>query len=159
MERSAKLEEAAFFLELMKRAAEKRPFSYFLSAFLSAARSVLQYAHRETEVNPTAWKWYADAMAGSMLFQFFKEERNLNIHERPVAPTGHYVMLAETGRFQARFSGEAPAVQAVAPSRPNMRTFYIADWQPETVEEVSDRYLAELRKLIEEGVRLGYVSP
>jgi hypothetical protein len=44
-----KIEEAEYFLEGMRQATEARPFQFELSAFLSAARSALQYALKEAK--------------------------------------------------------------------------------------------------------------
>src|SRR5271166_4284403 len=53
-----KLEEARHFLERMRQAAEPKAFQYELSAFLSAARSALQYALKEATTKTGGQKWY-----------------------------------------------------------------------------------------------------
>src|SRR5690348_16558935 len=62
----------------------EREFRYILSAFLSAARSVLQYARKEVESDPQKLKWYDDLMAHSRELPYFKDKRNTNIHRHPL---------------------------------------------------------------------------
>ena len=67
----------------MKNNAEKPEFKYYLSAFLSAARSVLQYSF--TEANKQHKKgWYEGQVTGNKILKFFKCQRNINIHRHSV---------------------------------------------------------------------------
>ena len=80
-----KLHEARYFRRWMERnASDRLSFTYELSAFLTAARTVLQYLHRECchlgEPN-----WYESQMANGTL-RFFKDQRDVNIHAKPVEP-------------------------------------------------------------------------
>jgi hypothetical protein len=58
-------------------------FEYNLSAFLSASRSILQYALEECKINGNQ-KWCVDYLNSSEVIAFFKDKRNINIHEVPV---------------------------------------------------------------------------
>ncbi len=59
MREASKLGEAEYFLSEMARVYENhRLFQYNLSAFLSAARSVLQYACKEATSRPGGQAWY-----------------------------------------------------------------------------------------------------
>src|SRR5436309_11754921 len=60
-------------------------FTRELSAFMSAARSVLRYALEEAKLKPGGQHWYDQAMAGPLL-SFFKDKRDISIHKRPVDP-------------------------------------------------------------------------
>ncbi len=82
-----KLEEARHFLERMRQATEPKGFQYELSAFLSAARSALQYALEEAKSKTGGQKWYDDAVKSLPLVSFFKEKRDLSVHEAPVIPS------------------------------------------------------------------------
>jgi hypothetical protein len=64
-------------------------FRYELSAFLSAARSVLQYAFEEATTKPNGRQWYEAQVSGSAVLKFFKDKRDLNIHVEPVRPSRH----------------------------------------------------------------------
>jgi len=67
-----------------RNASNRQSFTYELSAFLTAARSVLQYLHRECSRLGDA-HWYDSNVADPTL-RFFKDRRDLNIHARPVEP-------------------------------------------------------------------------
>lgn len=79
-----KFEEARFFLGCMASCTENPDFRYYLSAFLSAARSVLQYTHTEA-MKQQKQCWYDQQVGGNKILDFFKCQRNINIHERPTA--------------------------------------------------------------------------
>jgi hypothetical protein len=60
-----KIGEAKFFLSRMEESVEDRvEFRYYLSAFLSAARSVLQYAKEESSKKGRQ-QWYDETVAGN----------------------------------------------------------------------------------------------
>src|SRR5438552_4545066 len=85
MHEKAKVSEAEFFLTCLQRSASSGDkFHYFLSAFLSAARSALQYALEEARTKGSQ-SWYESAMRTSPILRFFKDKRDINIHQRPVA--------------------------------------------------------------------------
>src|SRR5437773_1982245 len=86
MHERAKLTEASHFLERM-HAERGYPagFTLELSAFMGAARSVLQYAGREAKLKPGGQQWYDQTMANPLLC-FFRDMRNNSIHEVPLKP-------------------------------------------------------------------------
>src|SRR4030067_3783407 len=82
-----KICEAKFFLERMEESVHDRvAFRYYLSAFLSSARSVLQYAREESK-NTGGLDWYDTTVARSDVLGFFKDKRDVNIHGEPVNPS------------------------------------------------------------------------
>lgn len=90
MHEQAKLNETEYFLRGMQREKnEPDHFRYELSAFLSAARSVLQYACKEAESKQGGQKWYDQHMQDRVL-RFFRKERNLDIHKRPTRSNAEY---------------------------------------------------------------------
>lgn len=87
MHEAAKLDEAEYFLKRMASVAEDRnAHTYNLSAFLSAARSVLQFALEEAESKPGGQAWYCSQVTGIPVVKFFKDRRDVNIHTEPVRP-------------------------------------------------------------------------
>ncbi len=95
-----KLEEAKYFYtKMIDEQENKGAFIYNLSAFLSAARSVLQYALKEASTKPGGQKWYDNLMISSPVLKFFKDERDLNIHTEPILPKAHYTLHAEGGVY------------------------------------------------------------
>ena len=64
MNEQYKIGEAKFFLTRMEESLHDREaFRYYMSAFLTAARSVIQYAREETRSNGRQ-KWYDETIAG-----------------------------------------------------------------------------------------------
>jgi hypothetical protein len=84
-----KLREARFFLNKMieqeKLAfGDKEPFDFYLSAFLSAARTVDYRLRHEQETTYPAWRKAWDASLGSAgqgLIKFMIDDRNVEVHE------------------------------------------------------------------------------
>jgi hypothetical protein len=65
-----KIGEARFFLARMKESISDRvAFRYYLSAFLSAARSVLQYAKEESR-SKGRQEWYDETVAGNDVLSY-----------------------------------------------------------------------------------------
>jgi hypothetical protein len=61
-----KIQEAEYFYDQMKVNEEKADvFKYNLSAFLSAARSALQFALKEAETKSGGIQWYDSVMTGN----------------------------------------------------------------------------------------------
>src|ERR1051325_3352821 len=99
-----KLQEARYFYtKMIDEQQNKDKFLYNLSAFLSAARSVLQYAKEEVKNKPSGQNWYDNLMNSSRILKFFKDKRDLNIHEKPIHTKAHYILHADTGGFLASF--------------------------------------------------------
>lgn len=95
-----KLREALFFLEQMseqegRAVGDREPFDFYLSAFLSACRTVdYRLRHEQSAVYP-AWrkKWDTGLKATeSELVKFMVDDRNIEVHEsgssRAVKPEG-----------------------------------------------------------------------
>lgn len=85
-----KLEEAKYFFNQMKNNIKNRQaLEYNLSAFLSSARSILYFMEKEFKNE----NWFANItnkfnsyLKKDVNFKYFKEKRNLTIHEKPVIP-------------------------------------------------------------------------
>ncbi|MGD0200917.1 MAG: hypothetical protein ABSD27_09230, partial [Bryobacteraceae bacterium] len=59
MHEATKISEAQFFLGKMSEAREEETaYRYYASAFLTAARSILQYAHEESQAKPSGQAWF-----------------------------------------------------------------------------------------------------
>ena len=81
-----KLEEARYFLQRMRDEHETpRHFRFELSAFLGAARSVLQYALEEAKGKAGGKRWYDQMVAQEPILTYFKDKRDANIHSAPVS--------------------------------------------------------------------------
>lgn len=79
-----KLSEAEFFydsLAEMQRKGDKQKFTYFTSAFTSAARSILQYCYEYDKKRDSRTTSYQSLIAQVTLKSKFADIRNANIHE------------------------------------------------------------------------------
>ncbi len=150
-----KLEEAAYFLSRMYAERENRThFRYEFSAFLSAARSVLQLALEQVKLTPGGPDWYQAAIAREPLISMFKDLRDSNIHERPVQPPVVHTVFASD---YVNHSDEEEEERIIPHSHVTHQRRYTLDgWSgPESVEELSTQYLESLRSLVADGVVSG----
>lgn len=95
MHEAEKIKEAGYFLTLLHaKQNEPNEFPHLLSAFLAAARSVTQYALKEADTTPkssppSAGKQWYDQQISSPAYAvlaFLRDERNKDIHVKPVSP-------------------------------------------------------------------------
>lgn len=152
MHEREKLKEAKYFYSRMKEEQEQEDrdsFKYNLSAFLSAARSVLMYARKEARTKRKGLKWYDDWINRSPILRFLGEKRHVDIHEEPIKPRADIeVTLTETvyvsesisiehrdknGKLISQYSSEEPKLK---PKKPNSSvesktTFRFNDWMKE----------------------------
>jgi hypothetical protein len=85
MHEQAKIEEARYFSEQLSALVNERDkFKFSLSAFLSAARSALQYACKEAKDKAGGQAWYDGQVTAKPVVKFFKDKRNVSIHEKSV---------------------------------------------------------------------------
>ncbi len=90
MHENLKLKEAEYFYSQMLKENNKYDyFTYNLSAFLSAARSVLQYALKEAKNKSEGQLWYKYHRNSSVYLKFFTDKRNFSIHQGPIKPSKH----------------------------------------------------------------------
>lgn len=151
MERKKKkLDEAKYFYDRMVEVQKteiqhnREYFVYNFSAFLSAARSVLQYMCKEIDrkkdpaARQEAKKWYEGKMAASPNLQYFKGKRDINIHTTPIMPIGHIVAIGSSVSFRYSFSARL---------KPDKEVLHLCRI-----------YLAELEEFLNEGVSKGYIT-
>lgn len=172
MHENAKLDEARYFYTRMcQEAGNKLPFCYNLSAFLSAARSVLQYALEEAMCGNKQC-WYDQHMKKCKTLTFFKDRRDFNIHAAPVEVLQRVcaevqfswsVLLSESVQVHGSTSpdsSEETEKQAL-PSRPTPQPvqYSFQEWSGhEDVLTLCTTYLQELEEIVDEGIRLGILT-
>jgi hypothetical protein len=174
-----KIREAEFFYALAwdeERKINDNPdrFKWFLSAFLSAARSVLQYAHKEAagESVPTPhtpcsstfrWEkggqlWYENAMKSPVL-QYFKEKRNVNIHAQPIEAIKEISLAIEESIWMDAMP-PLPGMVGGPVTVTASDKYKFADWSgSEGILTLCDAYLHELRAFVLDGQARGLLSP
>jgi len=110
-----KLLEAEYFLTQMEeKRADRAPFKYSLSAFLSAARSVTLYAQKAFKRVPGFEEWYAQKrkeMDGDPAMRFFLEARNIALKQEHV-PTRAQIDMTLTSTVDITCSVEAVLIRA-----------------------------------------------
>ena len=177
MHENLKLAETEYFLNNMtEHENDPSEFHFLLSAFLSAARSVLQYALEEVKGNPQAQQWYEAKIAGSNILKFFKGKRDINIHQEPVQTNQHItIALKETVHISeavrvviTRGDGTTETHNSTGAASPpkqeeskSLRSskYFFNDWSgTEDVVTLCHAYAAELRNLVTEGVANNYIS-
>ncbi|MCX5735664.1 MAG: hypothetical protein NTW68_15270 [candidate division NC10 bacterium] len=177
MHEREKLREANYFLERMEASVDTPDaFLYELSAFLSAARSVLQYAYDETGARLDGRQWYEKKVSGNVVLKFFKDKRDVNIHSEPVrlsreiavSDTAH-IGISESIRIEIQRSDGTVEIrehkEAPHPHEPqeeiaetNIR-YVFGDWSGhEDVIDLSRQYLTALESFVAEGSRNGIIS-
>jgi len=178
MHEQTKLAEARYFhSRMLAELNDRERFTYNLSAFLSSARSVLQYACKEAKTRTGGQQWYDNHMAASPVLSFFRDKRDINIHFEPLKPAQHTnVALTTTVRLSASVSithldGNGNVLYQSPPEtrEPELRTpdtppvvttqYTFADWTgSEDIVTLSQMYLDELQRVVEDGIRNGFLT-
>jgi hypothetical protein len=177
MNEEHKLSEARYFYDRMLSETDNREaFRNDLSAFISAARSVLQYAREEAKTKLNGLSWYDAQVSTSSVLSFFKDQRDINIHVQPfqvsqhtsmeitdtihMTESIHIKMFNEKGELIGESSSE-PAPAAQRPAIPAVVTnkFTFSDWTgSEDVPQLCKAYLNELRRIVTDGQNKGFLT-
>lgn len=179
MHEKEKLEEAKYFYHRMIEKKENiSHFKYNLSAFLSSARSVLQYALKEAKTKEGGRMWYNNFVSNNPVLGFFKGKRNINIHTKPIQPqVERNIMIKETihtseaisivvkdkdgnviGEHNSSGEHETNSRQpeSVVVSGTNYK---FDDWNgSEDVLILSQIYIQKLEDLVKEGIQKRFIA-
>jgi hypothetical protein len=186
MNEKSKLEEAKYFYsKMLSEQNTRNAFAFNLSAFLSAARSVLQYALKEASQKSGGQGWYDKLMNSSPELKFLKDERDLNIHEKPAHPKAQYILHAETGGYitmfgsismtvydkdgnikqqsQSETNSDAPQItpSKIAPTNPipNEVKYYFDAWPgKEDILTLGKKCIEAVEYAIEDGIKKGFIT-
>jgi len=179
MHEEGKLQEASHFLGQMRSSLEDpEVFRYNLSAFLSAGRSVAQYALKEAQTKPGGQVWYDRFVTQDKLMGFFASRRDANIHDQPVQLDGHVDVYVKDAAYLSeravveKFDREGNLVEVVEGEAPKPATdtewspdlafvlhYRFVDWEGnEEIPELCERYLAVLKRLVVDGRARGMLS-
>jgi hypothetical protein len=180
----AKFREAAYFLGTMKSSIHDRTaFVYNFSAFITAARSVVQYALDECPKNTPARTWYDTYISNTDMIRYFKDKRDINIHEEPVVPSAAYhvcstIPLSISGTCSvsvlardnygnlveketaASHAAEEAIARPVPPppvgSTESVR-YFLPDRNTENLVDLGERYINELIAFLAAGRAAGHI--
>lgn len=190
MNKDRKLREARYFLDRLTVAAadDSEGLPFLVSAFLSAARSVLQYALREmggTSViecracgEPLACAdcgqpqtraarspgiaWYEQRVGSRDVLRFMKATRDFEIHERParIRTDAIIEVAGRTLRVGSSDSEGRVVVTSVGGMPFTQRpSHHFAGWPGgETVEELCAQYLSEVEALVADARAKGFLA-
>lgn len=180
MKEARKLAAAQRFLDHMKAAVTDRPaLEDYLSAFLAAARSVLDYALGEASSKPGGRHWYDTQIKMHAVVCFLRDERDDDIHEIPVSPSEQvnvfaYELIKVGGNERTQLVGDGAVAESSSASRDDIPTargnetpgatiwvsLHFKRWPgPEDVLTLCTEYLAELRRIVAEGQQQGFLTP
>jgi hypothetical protein len=185
MHEESKVAEADYFLKGIAGAVDDpNATRYQASAFLTAARSVLQYAREEAMTRAGGQQWYDDAVVRDPLVKCLKDHRDINVHERPLPMRTHTtievgaavltfqstlaatIIRGATGEQEHRVikdpvSSSAPPVRVSLQADANPRYAYeFKDWPgSEDLLTLCRRYLDEIKRIVVDGRSRGFLTP
>jgi hypothetical protein len=171
MHEEIKLNEARYFYSLMLQEINSRENFYFiLSAFFSASRSVLQYAFDEAKTKRRGQQWYDNYLTHHIVLSFFRDKRNIIIHEHPLRPAQHItesltipihlsasvtiIHRDANGNVLSQLIPGIPESEVRESDTPPAVTiqYKFGDWNgTDDVLTLSELYLNELRHFVDDG--------
>ncbi|HHT9119823.1 MAG TPA: hypothetical protein ACFYD3_04665 [Candidatus Hypogeohydataceae bacterium YC41] len=174
-----KIKEAEYFYNRMIKKAQEDSdaFKYNLSAFLAAARSVLQFAQKEVQNKPEGQRWYESVVKNEVV-SFFKNKRNINIHKEPVkvlkdthiscqpvslslSLSASIIIRDKDGNitYGSKSKPEPPKIKKEEKPTEVTYRYRFDDWAGiEDVPTLCCRYLDELRTIVADGQKKGFLS-
>ncbi len=172
-----KIEEAKFFYSQMIKEKENRDnLKHNLSAFISSARSVLQYALKEAQSKNGGQNWYDTQIINGKVILFFKDKRDINIHIEPISvrkdtdirlfETIHVsesisiVLRDPNGNVKEQYSSESKPLKTIE-SEPSIieEKYRFDDWVgSEDVFILCQEYLNELEAIVADGKSKNFLS-
>jgi hypothetical protein len=180
MNEREKIQQAEYCLAQLAQGQDNlEEFKYKLSAFLSPGRTVLQYALNEAKKkDQTAGRaWYDQRLAQSVVLRFFRDMRNLDIHEKPVpVHKASEVGISASLHFRASLAfvmrgpsgevvseGSSPDQENPVPTAPGevvvKHRFKFAAWRgPEDILSLCAIYLNELKAFVADGQTKGWLT-
>jgi len=168
-----------FYSQMSANFNDREKFTYNLSGFLSSARSVLQYALEEAKGRSGGQVWYDRRVSASNILSFFKDKRNVNIHDEPVRPIQNAsvritakigisvsvsaVVRDANGNIKSQSSSETPQQEAQSqttekPASLEVR-YLFSDWTgAEDIMTLCQKYIGELDYFVNDGIEQGFLT-
>ena len=155
-----KVEEASYFLSNMKQTfKDDEYFSYNLSAFLSAARSITFYMQKQYKHKNSFSEWYCQKqiiMSADSELQYLNKARVEDVHKTPVK-TGatriiNFTIDAILVERNVKVGGQEEKVEHKSDKKDNVETIrrFFINYEHEDVVSFSERQLKKLDQLVEE---------
>jgi len=152
---NSKIAEAEFFYSQLKDAEiqeDKEKFTYYVSAFTSSTRSVLQYCLEFDKVRDSAVSVYNRLLANVTLKQKFKDIRDTNIHRQSLVTTGVSTDSILIELEVVSNNGEQIVNENIIEENEDCTKYYFVgdDYFDEalTIENQSREYLKQIRDFV-----------
>ncbi|MFN2453017.1 MAG: hypothetical protein ABR577_02225 [Pyrinomonadaceae bacterium] len=177
MHERQKISESEYFYSRMKvEVNDPEAFKFNLSAFLSAARSVLQYALEEAKIMRGGEAWYSGQVNSSKVAKFFKDRRDINIHQKPIALSQSITIeevlrVSESGSITKIDEQDSVTTENFPPTTSFLAedsqdgnstkfSYSFPEW-PSTNDALSlcDIYLSELKAIVQNGINNKFLTP
>ncbi len=177
MHEQNKLDEARHFLAGMMAAVDDpTSFRFELSAFLSSARSVLQYAREEATTKTGGQAWFDTHATNNPVLKFFKDKRDINIHVQPIVPAATINVAAtdvihfseaillqvfdnEGNLMSERGIGSGSPPPAASPLPSTSRVYHFPDWTgQEDVLQLCHDYVTAMETVLKDGRSQGFTT-
>jgi hypothetical protein len=178
MHEREKIKEAKYFYnKMLEEQGNKDNFRHNLSAFLSSARSVLQYALEVAKTKQGGNQWYGNRISAGYIIKFLKDKRDINIHAEPIQPQAHHKLTIthtlhlsdslsitvtdKNGNIKSQYHSDEPEPKPKEPETPIvLETRYkFADWSGnEDIPTLCQIYVQELEDVVEDGIRKGFIT-
>ena len=156
MHERSKLTEARHFLERMYvERGNPAAFAHELSAFVGAARSVLQHVHKEAKVKPGGQQWYDQTMANPLL-RFFRQMRNDSTHEGPPVTPARMFTTEAAGLLNIGDDDDEFLIPY--PHDTTVQRYEFQNRPGEEVIDLSQRYLKVLEEFVKDGVAKEWIT-
>ncbi len=177
MHEQHKIDEARYFMRQLRDSVNERdPFNYNLSAFLAAARSALQYAHKEVANKPNGQAWYNGQVSAKPVVKFFKDKRDVNIHANPIKPSAKisvsvtdqiFISDSFSATIHRKDSTTETVVSQPSPPPPPPKEvkssveyeYFFQDWSgSEDAITLCEQYVNEVQAIVADGLATGFLT-
>lgn len=166
---SSKQNEAIFYYDKMIEAQNNENYEYlkyYISAFVNAARTIQQFTYYDAKQTGRVSE-YEDLVRGNKVFEFFRDIRNDNIHEKLIE-TNRIGSSSMMGQFVVRRPETTD--EQLASYKENLRQddstgittevqYFFEEWDgSEDVFTLANNYLSQLEDFISEAERRGIIQ-
>lgn len=179
MSKRYKINEAKYFYDRMDETkGNPNYFRYNLSAFLSAARSVIQYAWEEVKggpnstAKPGAQTWFQSEVVSRPYFDDLGGIRNKNVHHYPIDPNKDVtIQIGETLNVSESIlvylngklvsgdpGGSRTNARKKGASTTASHTYHFKELPDKDVFDVCKEYLDELDDFVKVGEAKGFIT-
>lgn len=162
MNERLKIAEAEYFLVRMEENRDRHEYFYYnLSAFLSASRSVLQFALEEAKLKAGGQAWYDQTMqANEVLLGFMRDQRDENIHKECVGlKRSVSITIPITGTVLLPNGEKIHYGDKSVSMKKENGPFQFLNWSgAEDVIQICSQSISELKMVVDAGVKKSFIA-